>query len=211
MGILMDFEAVCPVDGTRFTYGGTASFSIFGHALDGLPHGSWMFPLKLAQCPACRFPVEIGVLDDEKTALARSLVEGPTYRQAAETETPYRLLYLVMEALDIGTPRARLDQRLKATWQTYGDRERYGRYARELGQAMDGQDAAFRADHPQDWAVFSSFVANVERQAGDWKAAAERLDRIEAAAIAADGVAERIALTRRLIADGDLRPHFLER
>lgn len=211
MGILMDFEVTCPVDGTTFTFESTPSYSIFGRALDGLPQGSWFFPLKLAQCPACRFPVEIGALDEARAERAKALVESDDYRRMAERETSYRLLCFVMEALDLGAPMARVDRLLQATWQTYGDADRYGRYASELGAAMDGSGEAFRAERPEDWAAFSSFVANVERQAGNWEAATLRLDRIEAAGLEDADLAARIAQTRRLIADGDARPGQPER
>jgi len=206
MGMFMDFEATCPVDGTRFTYSSTPSYSIFGRALDGLPQGSWFFPLELAQCPACRFPVEIGTLDAPRAERARALIARDDYRRMAEEETPYRLLYFVMEALDLGVPMARVDRLLQATWQTYGEADRYGRYAAELGAAMDAAGEAFRAECPEDWAVYSSFIANVERQAGNWKAAVRRLDQIEAIGLKDADLAARIAQTRRLIADGDARP-----
>lgn len=201
MGMMMDFEATCPVDGTRFTYASTPSYSIFGRALDGLPRGSWFFPIRIPECPTCRFPAMFGELVGGDKVKAADFVESEGWRET-ENETSYWRLNAVETALGRSTPLRRVDRLLSATWQTYGDRARYGRYARELGQAMDGASQKIRADDAESWAALQGFVANVERQAGDFKRAAERLDRIEASGGLVPDLVERVALTRRLIADG---------
>lgn len=202
MGMLRDFEATCSLDGTTFTYASTPSYSTFGRALDGLPWGSWTFPLKLPECPACGLAAVFGELTAEEAGRAAELVDSEAWRTARE-ETSYWRLNLAEMALGRANGWTRVDRLLSATWQTYGDAERYGRYAQALGQTLDEVSDALKAENLEAWAMFQSFVANVERQAGDFKRAAARLDLLDPAAVEMPDVAQRIARTRALIADGD--------
>jgi len=202
MGILMDFEATCPLDGTAFTYASTPSYSTFGRALDGLPRGSWTFPLKLPECPACGLAAVFGELTSQERARAAELIESEAW-SAARAETSYWRLNLAEMALGRAGGWTRVDRLLSATWQTYGDAERYGRYAQAVGQTLDEVSDALKAESLEAWAMFQSFVANVERQAGDFKRAATRLDRLEPTAVEMPDLGRRIARTRELIADGD--------
>lgn len=202
MGMLMDFEATCPVDGTAFTYASTPSYSVFGRALDGLPRGSWTFPLKLPECPQCGLAAVFGELGPDEAQRATALVASEDWRSSRD-ETSYWRLNLAEMALGRANGWTRVDRLLSATWQVYGDPARYGRYARELGQTLDDVSDALRAENSEAWATLQSFAANVERQAGDFKRAAARLDLLEPAAAEMPDLRQRIARTRELIADGD--------
>ncbi|WP_282008649.1 hypothetical protein [Brevundimonas aveniformis] len=210
MGMLMEFKATCPVDGTTFTYMSTPSYSVFGRALDGLPHGSWIFPLRLPQCPACRFPATFRDLEPAERTRAQALIASEAWTEAGE-ETPYWRLNLAEVALGRATGWTRIDRLLQATWECYGDPARYGRYAAQLGQAMDEIAADLKPEKAEACVVHQVFVANVERQAGDFKRAAARLDQIDAARAVDAGMDERIALTRGLIANGSRRQQFPDR
>lgn len=200
MGILMDFEATCPVDGTAFTYAGTPGYSIFGRALDGLPRGSWRFPIELPQCPTCGLAAVFGDLTPDEAKRARDLIDSKGWREASD-EAPYWRLSLAETVLGRGNGWTRVDRLLSATWQVYGDPVRYGRYARQLGDAMDA--VADTSDRSEGWAMLQTFVANVERQAGDMKGAVARLDALEASGALSEEVVDRVAQTRAMIADGD--------
>lgn len=209
MGMLVDFEATCPVDGTRFVHAGTPGYSIFGRALDGLPHGSWFFPIALPECPACRFPAVFGALDGCERRAAECLVASETWN-AAGSETSYWRLNAAEIALGRSTAMRRIDRLLSATWQTYGDPGRYGRYARELGLAMNAGGGEIRAESIETWATLEVFVANVERQAGDFKGAVGRLDRVAGSGGLGPDLAERVSRTRQMLADGSMAPGFAE-
>ncbi|MBN8553196.1 MAG: hypothetical protein J0L52_09920 [Caulobacterales bacterium] len=210
MGMPVEVKATCPVDGTHFTYVSTSSYSIFGRALDGWPRGSWMFPLALPECPQCRIAAVFGALTPEEARRARTLVESEAWRVAAD-DTSYWRLNLAEAALGRTNAWTRVDRLLSATWQTYGDRARYARYVRALSEALDADSDPLRAENAEAWAVFQTFVANAERQAGDFKGAAARLDRLEATGLRPEGVPELIARTRQLIADGNRQRADLDR
>jgi hypothetical protein len=197
-------DATCPVDGTRFTYGTTPSYSVFGRALDGLPFGSWVFPLALPVCPSCGFLAVFGELQPEERERARALVESEAWAAAAN-EASYWRLNLAETAIGRARGPRRVDRLLSATWQTYGDPERYGRYVRELSEALAEISDAMRAEDAESWSFLQTFVANAERQAGDFKAAAARLDRLEWSGLNVEGVPDLVTRTRELIADGDRR------
>lgn len=204
MGILMDYEATCPLDGTTFTYAGTPGYSIFGRALDGLPYGSWRFPLELPECPRCRFTAALGELTPGEADRAADLIDSEAWRSAAE-ETSYWRLSLIETVLGRATGWSRVDRLLSATWQAYGDPARYGRYVRALIETLDEVGPDLRAERGQAWSVLQSFVANAQRQAGDFKGAVLRLDALEADGVVDVPLAERIAETRALIASADTR------
>jgi hypothetical protein len=50
-GIPVTQRMTCPIGGERFDFATTASYSTFGSRPDGLPYGSWTFPLALPECP----------------------------------------------------------------------------------------------------------------------------------------------------------------
>ena len=202
MGMPISVDATCPVDGTRFTYGTTPSYSIFGRALDGRPYGSWTFPLALPECPSCGFLAVFGELKPEERACAQALVESEDWAAAAD-ETSYWRLNLAETAIGRATGPRRVDRLLNATWQAYGDPVRYGRYVEALSAALEDTSGAMRAEDAASWVFLQTFVANAERQAGDFKAAGARLDRLEASSLDVEGAPESIARTRDLIADGN--------
>lgn len=201
MGMFMSFKATCPVDGTSFEYDSTPSFTIMGRRLDGCPYGSWRFPVEIPRCPTCRFPAVSNLVADDKVEAARALTASPEYAALAE-EADYYALAFVMARLEVGGPLARIDKWMKACWETGPADARYGRYVRELADRLHAVPEAVRAEDAESWAVIDTFVANLQRQAGDFGGAVRRLDALEASG-EADGLETLMTRTRALIADGD--------
>lgn len=200
-------ETVCPVDGKKFTWTTTASYSTWGMELDGKPIGSWQFPMTIPQCPDSKFPVYQEEWTDEQKAAIRALVATPEYA-AVRDEASYYLLRFVAERLtppDGPEPVNAGWLLLQATWQVRDEPERYARYAGELVTAVDAELPALKAEDPDSWWFFQVATANVQRQAGDFAAASARLDSL-AGETPVEQVAERIALTRQLIAAQDRKP-----
>jgi len=204
MTILSTEIAVCPLDGTEYEYVGLLSYGTYGCGLDGLPVALTPMPHRIPRCPTCVFPAWIDKLSDAELVKARALVETPVY--AAMTREPsYAHLDFVLSELGRSDPVQRADHLLKACWQTSTGSPEYAAYALALGEAAEAASEAVLAVGVENWATFQSFVANVERQAGDFKRAAARLDQIDAASAADARMEERITLTRRLIANRDRR------
>lgn len=203
-------EATCPVDGKKFTWTSTASYSTWGMELDGKPIGSWNFPMPIPQCPGSGFPVYREFSAREVEAI-RALVQTPEY-DAIKDETSYYVLAFVVGKLDADfSPWNRAWVLLKATWQARGDDAQYARYATETLEALDAALPSVREKGPAEWRGTQIIAANVERQAGRFEAATARLDGLDSQARAEgeddQDQAVRIALTRRLIAERDTRPN----
>lgn len=205
-GIPVPVESVCPVDDKKFTWTTTASYSTWGMELDGKPIGSWHFPMTIPQCPDSKFPVYQEEWTEAEKAAIRELVATPEYA-AVRDEASYYLLRFVAERLEPGDaeePVAAGWLLLQATWQVRDEPERYARYARELVAAVDAELPALKGGDMDNWWFFQLATANVQRQAGDFAGASARLDSLTGEP--PEGVAERIALTRQLIAAGDRKP-----
>lgn len=206
-GIPVRVETVCPVDDKKFTWTTTASYSTWGMELDGKPIGSWQFPMTIPQCPDSKFPVYQEEWTEEQKAAIRALVATPEYA-AVKDEASYYLLRFVAERLqpaDAEDPVAAGWLLLQATWQVRDDPERYARYAGELVTAVDAQLPALKAEDMDGWWFFQIATANVQRQAGDFDGATARLDSLTGEA-PVEQAAERVALTRQLIAAQDRKP-----
>ncbi|GEM_PF-1124833 len=200
-------ETVCPVDDKKFTWTTTASYSTWGMELDGKPIGSWHFPMTIPQCPDSKFPVYQEEWTDDQKAAIRALVATPEYA-AVRDEASYYLLRFVAERLqpaDAEDPVAAGWLLLQATWQVRDAPERYARYARELVAAVDAELPALKGEDMDSWWFFQLATANVQRQAGDFAGASARLDSLSGET-PVEQVAERIALTRQLIAAQDRKP-----
>lgn len=204
MTILTTEKAVCPIDGTHFHYTGLLSHSTFGCGLDGLPLSMTEMPHRIPACPTCRFPVWIRDLTDEELETARAVVESPAH-EAMTQEAPYLHFEILLEALGRSQPMHRANNMLKACWQTPVSSERYADYARRLGEATDAASEDLLAQGRDNLIAFQTFVANVERQAGMWDKAAERLERLDVDVIADDRLWGRIDQTRALIGRRDRR------
>lgn len=50
-GIPVTERMTCPIGGERFDHVSTAAYTIFRNRPDGMPSGSWHFPLDLPECP----------------------------------------------------------------------------------------------------------------------------------------------------------------
>ncbi len=208
-GIPITVQVTCPLTGEAFNFETTASYSTWGRDLDGLPQGSWHFPLAIPLCPDSRFPA-LEDLTPEQIAAANALIQTPAY-VAVREEAPYYLLSFVMRELEMGDPIDPAWNLLQATWQVRDQPETYGRYATELVARWDADSGALRTESPDDWRWIESFVANVERQAGRFEEAGVRLDALEPLALEDADLMERIRTTRRLIAEGNSRPFSPER
>lgn len=196
-------KAVCPVDGATFEYTSTGSYSTWGSFLDGMSQASWITPLPLPQCPASRFPVYRDDFSDVDKERIRALVETPEYK-AVRDEASYYLLWYVADQLE--PPREGLDgpwPLLQATWQSHDNTERYARYVALVIPLMDAVLPTLKAEKPADWWYFQIVLANLARQSGDFAAAAARLDSLEGSPPNVEDLAQRLTLTRELIARQD--------
>ena len=204
MTILTEEEAVCPLDGTRYRYTGVVSYGTYGCGLDGFSVSLTLMPLPIPACPACRFPLLIDRLSPSETARAREIVESPAFAAMADEPTYGQLDHLLCE-LGRSTPEGRAHHLLKACWQVSPSDDRYGVWARRLGEAADQASAMMQTKGRDDWLAFQTFVANVERQAGLWDEATARLDRL--GEVAGGDLMARVELTRRLIMERNDRSH----
>lgn len=202
MGMPISVKAVCPIDGTEFEYRSTPSYTVFGRRLDGCPFGSWRFPLELPRCPQCRFPASKGLVSEADQDKARALAASPEFA-AVKDEADYYVLAWVLEKLGVGGAIGPVDRLMNACWEVGPNDARYGRYAQDLGQAMDGAGDAIREQSAESWVALQSFIANIQRQAGDWAGAVRRLDALEASGLDLEDAKDRIDRTRELIADAD--------
>lgn len=203
MTILSTEIAVCPLDGTRYEYAGLLSYGTYGCGLDGLPVALTPMPHRIPRCPICAFPAWIDKLSDAELAKARALVETPAYA-AMMPEPSYAHLDFVLTEIGRGTVLQRADHLLKACWQTSTGSPDNVAYARALGEAADAASDEMITTGVENWVAFQIFVANIERQAGDFKRAAARLDQIGTVTATDAKMDLRIALTRRLISDKDI-------
>jgi hypothetical protein len=196
-------KAVCPVDGTTFEYTATASYSTWGSFLDGMPQASWTTPMPIPQCPESRFPVYREDFSDADRDKIRALVATPEYG-AIRNEASYYVLWYVFDRLE--PPREGLDVAwplLQATWQVHDDPERYARYVGMVIPLMDAAMPALKTTEPENWWYFQIVLANLSRQTGDFAAATARLDALEGSPPAVGDLAQRLTLTRDLIARQD--------
>lgn len=208
-GIPMRVQATCPVDGQKFMWTTTASYSTWGAELDAKPIGSWTFPMTIPQCPENGFPVYKEVFSDEEQAAIRALVLTPEYA-AVKDEASYYVLRFVMEKLEEPEAMAVAWMLMQSTWQVREtDPDRYGRYAAETVAAMDLSLPTLKDSEPADWLYLQIATANVQRQAGDFSGALQRLDNLTGDLPEEGQPAERIALTRQLIAAGNRAPGAL--
>ncbi|MFC5371435.1 hypothetical protein ACFPIF_02670 [Brevundimonas faecalis] len=200
----------CPITGETFTHTATASYSTYGMYLDGMPVGSWTFPMPVPQCPGSRFPVmKEDYSDAEKTAL-RALVLTPEYA-AAQNEASYYLMDFVMARTGEQTPESHVWMLLQATWQVRADVAVYARYAGELAAAMDAANDQLKSDDSENWHFYQLSTANVLRQSGDFDGAASRLAVAEAVPSSQPVVQKWIEMTRAMIAARDNTPEEMPR
>ena len=208
-GIPMRVQATCPVDGQKFMWTTTASYSTWGAELDAKPIGSWTFPLTIPQCPESNFPVYKETFSDAEQAAIRALVLTPEYA-AVKDEASYYVLRFVMEKLEQPDAMAVAWMLMQSTWQIReADPGRYGRYATETVAAMDRALPALKDSEPGDWWYLQIATANVQRQAGDFNGALQRLESLTGEMPDEGQPAERIALTRQLIAARSQAPGAL--
>lgn len=200
----------CPLTGETFTHTATASYSTYGMHMDGMPVGSWTFPMPVPQCPGSRFPVTKEVYSDaEKTAL-RALVLTPEYA-AVQNEASYYVMDFVMAKTGEQTPESHVWLLLQATWQVRSDMAAYARYAAELAPAMDAASDQLKSEDPENWYFYQLSTANVLRQSGDFDGAAQRLAVVEAAPSDQPMINKWIELSRAMIVARDSRSEEIPR
>lgn len=201
-GTPFPIKVECPLTGETFTHTATASYSTYGMHMDGMPVGSWVFPMPVPQCPGSRFPVmKESYSDAEKTTL-RALVLTPEYR-AVQDEASYYVMDFVMAKTGEQTPESHVWLLLQASWQVRTDVETYARYAAELTPALAAASDQLKSDDPDNWYFYHLSVANVLRQAGDFEGAANRLAVVEAAPSENSMVKKWVEMTRAMIAARD--------
>lgn len=200
----------CPLTGETFMHTATASYSTYGMYLDGMPVGSWTFPMPVPQCPGSRFPVmKEDYSDAEKTAL-RALVLTPEYA-AVQNEASYYVMDFVMARTGEQTPESHVWMLLQATWQVREDVAVYARYAGELAVAMDAAGDQLKSDDPANWYFYQLSTANVLRQSGDFDGAANRLAMVEVAPSDQPEIQKWIELSRAMISARDSTPKEMPR
>lgn len=201
-GIPMPIEVVCPLDGQKFTHISTGSYSTWGMYMDGMPVGSWQFPMPVPQCPTTRLPVMKDEYSDVEKAALNALVVTPEYK-AVQNEASYYLMDFVMAKTGEQTPESHIWMLLQATWQVREDVPTYNRYTAELVAAIDGGSDAVKVEDPENWLFYQLSVANVQRQSGDFEGAASRLALVEATPSENSTVKAWSALSRTMIAARD--------
>ena len=197
-GSPMPIEVVCPLDGQKFTHIVTASYSTWGMHLDGMPVGSWVFPMAVPQCPTSRLPVMKEDYSDAEKAALNALVLTPEY-QAVQNEASYYLMDFVMAKTGEQTLESHIWMLLQATWQVREDAPTYGRYAVELVAAMDSGSESVKKENADNWPFYQLSVANVQRQSGDFDGAASRLALVEATSLDDPMVKTWSGVTRAMI------------
>ena len=198
-------QAVCPIDGVEYEYRKVMSCGMYGSDLDGRPISLLTMPHVIPACPECRFPQWISDLSPQDLERARTVVASPEY-EAATREASYLHYDFLLDALGRGTPRTRLNNAIKACWETDPGDPRYPGYALRVVEAY--REAGDEPDaHPEDRAAFQCALANILRQAGFWDEALERLDAIDPEKAEPANLAARIAQTRKLVMERDRDRH----
>lgn len=205
MTMLARAQAVCPIDGVEYEYRKVLSNGMYGADLDGRPISLLTMPHVIPACPECRFPQWISDLTPQDLERARTLVASPEH-EAATREASYLHYDFLLDALGRGTPRTRLNNAIKACWETDPGDPRYPDYARRVIDAYHQAGDEPEAD-PEDRAALQCALANILRQAGFWDEALRRLDAIEPETAELADLAGPIARTRELIAERDRDRH----
>jgi hypothetical protein len=168
----------CPVGGERFTHRGYAAYSTYGARLDGKPHGSTSFPLRIPVCPN-GFVIYQGsdAFTPDLIARLEPVVRSAEYRALIDAETTYfRAAYLARAGGAPAEPQAWL--LLQATWQVDGEPPRHARYQEAFLEA--GTRALAELDRTKrSWWMLQFRMTNAERQLARFEAAQARLDALE--------------------------------
>lgn len=193
----------CPLDGVKFDFVTTLSHSTWGIHMDGMPVGSWTFPMPIPQCPSTNLPVDKDEYSAEEKAALTALVQTPEYR-AIQNETSYYVLDFVMKQRGEQTPESHVWMLLQATWQAHGNAQTYSRYASELAEAMDSGLKRDAIEDAENWFFYQLAIANVQRQSGDFEGASKRMELMGDYTQAGPMVIEWANLTRTMIEAGDV-------
>jgi len=171
-------EKTCPINGEKFTFTETGSYSTYGMYSDGMPRGSWEFPAPIPQCPGTRFPVVKREYSDAEKALYQAMVQTPEY-QAIKDKASYYVLNFVMARNGQQTPESHVWLLIQASWQVRDDPETLARYAGELGAALQEAGDYIAANSAESREYYQLCVANILRQAGDFEASNAILDLVQ--------------------------------
>lgn len=149
-GFPITIRKTCPIGGQQFNFTTTGSYSTFGARLDGMPYGSWSFPLALPECPdngLILYKEEFSA--DELTRLG-ALIQRPEFAAMRGSETSYyRLAWLLRE---MGEPvENQLWMLTQATWQDDAGSARRNRYLAELTQRIEAAPPAANAAAALSW------------------------------------------------------------
>lgn len=203
-------ELTCPLDGQKFSFTNTMSYSTFGAMLDGMPMGSWIMPMPIPQCPGSNFPLFQETFSDAELATARALVAEPAYQAMKDESSYYVLRYVLARMMPDREPIDDAWLLLSATWQAQDEPDRYARYVAETISVLDQASDTLRQEKPDDWIYVQTILANLSRQSGDFAAAGARLDALPSS-VENTEMTRRIRLTRDLIVRQDKTPQSLPR
>lgn len=192
----------CPLDGVKFDFVTTMSHSTWGFHMDGKPVGSWTFPMPIPQCPGTRLPVVGGEYSAEQKAALNALVLTPEYK-AIQNEASYYVLDFVLRKTGEQKPEGHVWMLLQSTWQVDEDPATYSRYAAELVEAMDNGLKREDIEEQGNWPFYQLSIANVQRQAGDFDGARQRLAQLGDQVQSDPELLEWADLTRTMIEAGD--------
>ena len=205
MTMLARAQAVCPIDGVEYEYRKVMSCGMYGSDLDGRPISLLTMPHVIPACPKCRFPQWISDLTPQDRERARTVVASPEH-EAAKLEASYLHYDFLLDALGRGTPRTRLNNAIKACWETDPGDPRYRDYAWRVVEAYRQAGDEPDAD-AEDRAGLQCVLANILRQAGFWDEALQWLDAIDPETAELAYLATRISQTRKLVMERDRDRH----
>lgn len=130
----VEVEMKCVVGGTPFTHVTASSYTIFWTRPDGMPFGSWQFPVALPECPDNKLVMYRDFTPDEIAPLA-ALVASPEYAALAEETDYYRAQWLHTRL--VGSEMEALGLLMQAGWQFEPGSAERNRHLDELIRRVD--------------------------------------------------------------------------
>lgn len=201
-------QVTCPIDGRNFAFTDTMSYSTWGNLLDGQPLGSWHMPLPVPQCPESNFPVYQDEFTEEELTALRTLAASADYQSIRDESSYFILRWVLQRMMPDREPIDDAWTLLSATWQVRDEPDRYRRYVAEVLPLLETASDPMQSSEPDDWSYVQIVMANLSRQSGDFDTATQRLDTLSGDL--PPHLAERIALTRELIAARNAEPRGVE-
>jgi hypothetical protein len=133
----------CPIGGERFNFTTTGGYSIFSRRPDGMPYGSWTFPLDIPECPGNGLIVYKEPFEPAELARLERLIASDDYRALRVADVKYYRLSWLLREMGASRP-AVLWALVQAGWQAPVGSPLRARYLAELAQgtaAVEGEPA----------------------------------------------------------------------